>query len=480
MATKYSINSINGQLGDSDGDIQFDIPPKNFLGKFLTPILFETENPIGNVNDIALICSNEKIGQLQLWNHLAVWNGSIDINEEITYSWKYYDLRVVDLINQSILDLKGGVATEGDNLHKLKTLIDSKVNSISGYNLSEHNFSNADKVKLDNLSNYTGFRGAQTSLANIISSYPTGVINDWAIITNPSGNAYFAIWDGDVNTWVSAGQSPTIPGTNLSYTVSGNTLTIVSDTGNDVVLPLSSITSSGLQSKEDKSKLDGIAPNATENQSDATLKDRANHTGTQLASTISDFVSAVGELITSTLTSFKTTNFLDATSSIQNQLNALSSTSGVKVLARKGTYGTSITGTVSETILEQFTIPAGELINGNIVDIKSHFYTSGTNPFRIRISNINSLSGAIQIGLTPNATNNWTSMSRRLFILNNGIEVYNSTYVTYDDVGIAPNTYYNRTAITIDLTLPIYVFLTGTLTSQYGNNRSIGYTAIKY
>ena len=39
----------------------------------------------------------------------------------------------------------------------------------------------------------------------------------------------------------------------------------------------------------DNTKLDGIAAGATVNQSDATLKARANHTGTQLASTISDF-----------------------------------------------------------------------------------------------------------------------------------------------------------------------------------------------
>lgn len=39
----------------------------------------------------------------------------------------------------------------------------------------------------------------------------------------------------------------------------------------------------------EKSKLSGIAPNATANSTDATLLNRANHTGTQPASTISDF-----------------------------------------------------------------------------------------------------------------------------------------------------------------------------------------------
>ena len=42
-----------------------------------------------------------------------------------------------------------------------------------------------------------------------------------------------------------------------------------------------------------KTKLDGVAANATANQTDAYLLARGNHTGTQLAATISDFTTAV-------------------------------------------------------------------------------------------------------------------------------------------------------------------------------------------
>ena len=45
-------------------------------------------------------------------------------------------------------------------------------------------------------------------------------------------------------------------------------------------------------SSTEKTKLSGIATNATANDIDANLKNRANHTGTQLAATISDFNSA--------------------------------------------------------------------------------------------------------------------------------------------------------------------------------------------
>ena len=48
----------------------------------------------------------------------------------------------------------------------------------------------------------------------------------------------------------------------------------------------------GFMSPSDKTKLDGISSGATANDTDANLKNRANHTGTQAASTISDFDSA--------------------------------------------------------------------------------------------------------------------------------------------------------------------------------------------
>ena len=50
---------------------------------------------------------------------------------------------------------------------------------------------------------------------------------------------------------------------------------------------------SGFMTGADKAKLDTIAANATVNETDSFLRDRANHTGKQLASTITDFVAQV-------------------------------------------------------------------------------------------------------------------------------------------------------------------------------------------
>lgn len=48
----------------------------------------------------------------------------------------------------------------------------------------------------------------------------------------------------------------------------------------------------GFMTGADKTKLDGVATGATANATDAALRDRSTHTGTQLASTISDFNTA--------------------------------------------------------------------------------------------------------------------------------------------------------------------------------------------
>lgn len=58
----------------------------------------------------------------------------------------------------------------------------------------------------------------------------------------------------------------------------------------------------GFMSAADKTKLDSVASNATANATDAQLRDRSTHTGTQLASTISDFSEAVDDRVGSLLT----------------------------------------------------------------------------------------------------------------------------------------------------------------------------------
>lgn len=75
-------------------------------------------------------------------------------------------------------------------------------------------------------------------------------------------------------------------GANLAYTSSPTNGTVTSDTGTDATLPLADGTNAGLMAPAQHTKLAGIATGATANSADATLLDRANHTGTQAVGTI--------------------------------------------------------------------------------------------------------------------------------------------------------------------------------------------------
>jgi cell division septum initiation protein DivIVA len=93
----------------------------------------------------------------------------------------------------------------------------------------------------------------------------------------------------------------------------------------------------GLMSSTDKTKLDGIATGATANSTDAQLRDRSTHTGTQPASTISNFTAAVlaaaiSGLSTATGTAVVNTDtVLIAIGKLQAQVNNISSNISVNV-----------------------------------------------------------------------------------------------------------------------------------------------------
>jgi hypothetical protein len=72
--------------------------------------------------------------------------------------------------------------------------------------------------------------------------------------------------------------------------------------------PAATTSVAGFMSGADKTKLDGVATGATANATDAALRDRATHTGTQLAITISDFATAVAATPAVTANTAKVTN----------------------------------------------------------------------------------------------------------------------------------------------------------------------------
>ena len=75
--------------------------------------------------------------------------------------------------------------------------------------------------------------------------------------------------------------------TNLTIANSGaSTLDVASDTGTDATIPAATNAAAGLATAAQITKLEGIATGATANATNADLRDRSTHTGTQAAGTI--------------------------------------------------------------------------------------------------------------------------------------------------------------------------------------------------
>ncbi len=87
----------------------------------------------------------------------------------------------------------------------------------------------------------------------------------------------------------------------------------------------------------DQAKLDGIAPNATANASDAQLRDRTTHTGTQPISSITNLQTELNAKASTT----DLTNGLAAkadTSTVTTALNAKANTADLATVATSGNY----------------------------------------------------------------------------------------------------------------------------------------------
>ncbi|MFH6966488.1 pyocin knob domain-containing S74 family peptidase [Flavobacterium sp. FlaQc-28] len=94
------------------------------------------------------------------------------------------------------------------------------------------------------------------------------------------------VWDGTSKLMKFLPVSQLKAVTNLDFTATPTGGTVFSSTGNDAVIPLATTTNAGLFGPTEKTKLNGVATGATANDTDANLKNRANHTGTQPISTV--------------------------------------------------------------------------------------------------------------------------------------------------------------------------------------------------
>ena len=154
-------------------------------------------------------------------------------------------------------------------------------------------------------------KGWYATSAALIAALPAATAGDYAIVGDTDT---VWIWDTDgVPAWKDGDTKGAVT------SVNGQT--------GAVVIPQVTTGADGLMIAADKVKLNGIATGATANDSDANLKNRANHTGTQLANTISDFAANV---LSAILTGFSaatnaavvaTDSVLAAIGKLQAQIN---------------------------------------------------------------------------------------------------------------------------------------------------------------
>jgi hypothetical protein len=140
----------------------------------------------------------------------------------------------------------------------------------------------------------TGATGAQGPTGATGASGPTGA-------TGAAGAAGVGVPTGGTTGQVLAKASNTNYDTSWVAQSGGGAVSSVNSLTGAVVLTQDTVTDGTTYkqySATEKTKLSGIASGATANDTDANLKARANHTGTQLASTISDFSTATDARIT--------------------------------------------------------------------------------------------------------------------------------------------------------------------------------------
>jgi hypothetical protein len=220
----------------------------------------------------------------------------------------------------------------------LQSVIDSKVTIVAGKGLSTNDYTTTEKLKLAGL-DASSYRGSFLSLVALQTALPSAKAGDYAFVDNAGSPPLFYIWDSTDVEWElsSSTSSPTATPAQIKSLYESNVNTnaftdvekaklstvALNSTSNDTDVNLKNranhtgtqaiSTVTGLQTSLDskvatvagkqlstndytsaeQSKLSGIAPNATANSTDALLRDRSTHTGTQGVNTVTGLQSAL-------------------------------------------------------------------------------------------------------------------------------------------------------------------------------------------
>lgn len=191
-------------------------------------------------------------------------------------------------------------------------MLPAQVNKLTG--VANGATANSTDAQLRDRSTHTGTQSSST-INDFSEAVDDRVANLLVAGTNISLTYNDAANSLTINSTGSGGGGS---GANLSTTLSPTNVIVNSDTGTDATIPAADGTNAGVMLPAQVTKLAGVATGATANDTDANLKNRANHTGTQLASTISDFSEATDDRVASLLVAGAnvTLNYNDAANTL--------------------------------------------------------------------------------------------------------------------------------------------------------------------
>lgn len=197
--------------------------------------------------------------------------------------------------------------------------------------LSDQNYTAAEKAKLAGLE-AAHFKGLHASLAALQAAHPSAVAGDYADVDSGAGaDVARYIWDVSDSKWlIQSGATGSMTAAQIKTAYESNPDT-------------------NAYSDAEQAKLGAIASGATANATNAELRERSTHTGTQTASTISDFAETVratvltGLSLASGAAITATDSALIAWGKLQKQINDL-----VAVVA--GKQDTLVSGTTLKTV----------------------------------------------------------------------------------------------------------------------------------
>ena len=240
----------------------------------------------------------------------------------------------VDVIDKDIVINSGGISSESNDLSSSVTWANVPDVNITQSSVTQHESAlSITESQISDLSSNTDTQLTEEQVQDFVGAMLTGNTETGITVTyqDTNGTVDFAVASQtdenftttdhakldsietsadvtDTDNVTSAGALMDSEVTNLSQVKTFDSSDYATTAQGTKADSAQQPPSEGAFANGDKTKLDGIEASATANDTDTNLKNRSNHTGTQVASTISDFDTAVTDNVAVVANTAKVSN----------------------------------------------------------------------------------------------------------------------------------------------------------------------------